>query len=175
MVEQKRSIWPGIALITIGGLILVHKLGIYHFYWRDLYPLIFIILGIWFFVNLFLRKQRGLAFPGTLFLLLGIFFFLRNNYFPYRFYFEEYWPIFLIIVGLAFVVQFCFQAQDWGLLIPGGILLFIGFGFLARTMRWVVPFGVRYYLEQYWPLVLILIGIAIIISSLMKGKPGTSE
>lgn len=170
MSDVKRSILPGIILIIIGALILVHKLDIYHFYWRDIYPIVFIVLGVWFFVGVFAKNQKGLAFPGTLFLLLGIFFFLRNNVFHFHWYWDEFWPIFLIIFGLAFVVQFFLNPKDWGLLIPGGIFLFLGVGFFARIMRWYIPFDFEYYIEKYWPVILIVIGISIIISSLTKAK-----
>ena len=165
MSEAKRSFLPGLILIVIGALILIHKLDIYHLYWRDIYPIVFVILGVWFFVSVFAKKQKGLAFPGTLFLLLGIFFFLRDYY---RLYLDELWPIFLLIFGIAFIVQFLFNHKDWGLLIPGGIFLFLGFGFLARTLHWYIPFEFEYYIGKYWPVVLILIGIAIIVSSLRK-------
>lgn len=168
MNEAKKSFVPGIVLIVIGALILFHKLDIFHFYWSDIYPIVFLLLGIWFFIGVFAKGQKGLAFPGTLFLLLGLFFLLRNNYFHYRLYFDDFWPIFLIIFGLAFVVQFIFNIKDWGLLIPGGIFLFLGFGFLARTMDWYIPFEFEYYIGKYWPVALILIGIAIIVSSIKK-------
>lgn len=168
MNDSKRSIVPGVILILIGALIIIHKLDIFHFYWRDLYPVIFLALGVWFFFNVFVRKQKGQAFPGTLFLLLGIFFILRNYSFFYRYYADEFWPVFLIIFGLAFVVQFFFRPDDWGLLIPGFIFLLLGFVFLARTMGWIMPYQVEYIVETYWPVLLILIGIAIIFSGLRK-------
>ena len=170
MSEAKRSFFPGVVLIIIGALILIHKLDIYHLYWRDIYPIVFVALGVWFFIGVFAKKQKGLAFPGTLFLLLGLFFLLRNNYFHYSLYMDEFWPIFLLIFGFAFIVQFFFNPKDWGLLIPGGIFLFLGFGFFARTMHWYIPFEFEYYIGKYWPVVLILVGIAIIVSSLRKKK-----
>ena len=168
MTQQQKSVIPGIILIIVGGLIILHKLDIFHIYWRDIYPVLFIGLGLWFFLNVFVKKQRGLAFPGTLFLLLGLFFVLRNYHIFYRFYIDEYWPIFLIILGLAFVVQFLFRPQDWGILIPGTIFLVIGLAFLARTMHWLLPYEIEFYFEKYWPVLLILIGLGIILSSFKK-------
>ncbi|HDL18023.1 MAG TPA: hypothetical protein ENH29_03115 [Bacteroidetes bacterium] len=175
MKDSKKSIVPGAILILIGVLIIIHKMDIFNFYWRNLYPVIFLALGAWFFFNVFLRKQRGQAFPGTLFLLLGIFFILRNYSLFYPYYIDEFWPVFLIIFGLAFVVQFLFRPDDWGLLIPGFIFLLLGFVFLARTMGWFLPYQIEYIVETYWPVLLILIGIAIIFSGLKKKQPESIE
>ena len=168
MNEKRHSFWPGIVLIIIGAVILIHKMDILRFGWYELYPLLLLGLGIWFFVKVFVKKQIGSAFPGSLFLLLGLFFLLRNfDILDLGFYYDI-WPIFLLILGVSFVVQYIFKPQDWGLLIPAGIFLFFGFGYLARNMHWhrLFPFEMTRLLEQYWPLALILIGIGIIVSNL---------
>jgi len=176
MSEKRNSFWPGIVLVVIGLIILIHKMAIIQFDWYELYPLLFLGLGIWFLFKVFIYKKTNSAFAGSLFLLLGIFFLLRNyDLYEFGFMFEV-WPVFLLIFGIAFLVQFIVKPQDWGLLIPAGIFLFLGVGFLARNLHWhwLCPFEVTRILERYWPLALILIGAGIIASSL-RNRSGASK
>lgn len=172
MSEEKksRSLLPGLILIAIGIFILVRKFDIYDLRFRDILPFALIAIGIWFFYRLFAQSNRSAAFPGTLFLLLGVFILLgRYSYTFWRLYdFHEFWPIILIIVGLAFLAQFFARPKDWGLLIPCGALVLVGSAFLARNMGWYYVYDLEYYLQQYWPIALILIGVALILSNLRR-------
>ena len=137
MSSERRSIIPGVVLIVTGALIIANRLDYLDFRFRDIFPYAFIALGIWFFYKLLVRNQRGAAFPATFFVLFGVFFLLRRySYQFWRFYdFHDLWPVFLLIIGLAFLVQFIFRPKDWALLIPSAIFLFSGSAFLARNAR----------------------------------------
>jgi hypothetical protein len=78
------------------------------------------------------------------------------------------WPVFPLIVGIAFVVLWAAgRFRDWGVLIPAGILLLVGFGGLAITLGNVPVFQD---LLQWWPLLLIVFGLAILISSVLRAR-----
>ncbi len=168
MTERERSYVPGIILIAIGVILLLHQLDLIYLRWRHVFPIILLALGVFFFVSIITRKDKGAAFPATIFIVLGAFFFLRNfGYFSVDFYFydfEEYWPIFLIAFGLGFIVLYFFRMEDWGVLIPGGVLLFFGILFLLRSAR------IFYWRDfaDFWPLILIAIGIGLVIGSLKR-------
>ncbi|MFQ5770870.1 MAG: LiaI-LiaF-like domain-containing protein, partial [bacterium] len=67
-------------------------------------------------------------------------------------------------VGLGFVVLYFIKPQDWGVLIPGSVLLLFGIIFFLRVT------GVFYWKDfaDYWPVILIAVGISIVINSLRR-------
>lgn len=168
MAHKEKSFVPGLVLIAIGLILLFHQLDIFYFRWRFVYPLILLGLSAMFFVPMLSKKDRSAVFPATILLVLGLFFFIRNFdlfAFDYYFYdFEDFWPIFLIAVGLGFVVLFFVKPADWGVLIPGTVLLFFGVVFILRSSR------LFYWrdLGDFWPVILIAIGLSIVIGSLRK-------
>jgi len=174
MSTHKHSIWPGLILILIGALLLVHKLSPYSFGWYEIYPLILMGLGALLFVSVPGKRDKGAVFPGTILFLLGLFFFLRNyDVIPY-YYMREVWPIFLIILGLAFVAIFITKPRDWGVLIPAGIFLFLGVVFLLRKF-YIIYWDVWDIVSDYWPVILIIIGGGIILGSLKRHQQCCSE
>ena len=170
MAKSQRSLIPGIILIVIGAFFLLDRLDIFYFRWYSFYPIVLLGVGALFFVSIFVKKEKGAAFPGTILLVLGLFFFLRNyGYFSIDYYFydiEEYWPIFLIACGLGFIVLYFFKPADWGVLVPGGVLTFLGLIFVLRNFRII---GWRDF-GDFWPVILIAVGLSIVINSLRK-KP----
>lgn len=167
MSTHKHSIWPGLILILIGALLLIHKLTPYSFGWYEIYPLILISMGVLFFVSIIHKRDKGAIFPGTIFFLLGLFFFLRNyEIIPY-YYMREVWPMFLIILGLAFVAIFITKPGDWGVLIPAGIFLFLGIVFLLRKF-YIIYWDIWDIIADYWPVILIIIGGGIILGALKR-------
>ncbi len=169
MSKNKNSIWPGLILILIGVLLLVHKLTPYSFRWDRVYPLILIAVGVLIFVSVIGKRDKGSVFFGTFLFLLGAFFLLRNyDIIPY-YYVREVWPIILIILGLSFFSVFIAKPSDWGVLIPALIFLFFGGIFLLRRLH-IIYWNVWDNVINYWPLILIIIGGAIIVGAL-KRKP----
>lgn len=168
MAEKKVSIVPGVLLVVVGLVLLLNKLDIVEWYWEDIYPVILIGLGILFFVFVFMRNDRNASFWGTTFLLLGTFFFLRNfDIIPY-FEWEEIWPIIPLSIGIGFFVLYAFKPEDWGVLIPGTVLMFVGIVALANTMD--IYWRTREFIEDFWPAILILIGGGLVLSSLVRKK-----
>lgn len=166
MAQSTKSYTPGVVLIATGFFLLLWQLGVLEVSVRELTPILLIALGCWFFYSAAAKKDRGAVFPGTIFLVLGLFFAVRNyGLFAFRvhFYdFSEYWPVFLIAFGLGFLVMFFVKPEDWGVLIPGSVLLFFGLVFLMRTVNYFYWRDVI----RFWPLILIVIGISIIVSGL---------
>ena len=168
MTDKKVSIVPGILLVLVGAVLLLAKLDLVDLYWEDVYPVILLGLGIMFFSFVFIRKDLNASFWGSTFLLLGVFFFLRNyNIIPY-FFWDEIWPVIFLAVGIGFFVLYAFKPKDWGVLIPGAVLLFIGLISLANTME--MYWRTRDLIEDFWPLILIIIGGGLVLSALLKKK-----
>jgi hypothetical protein len=77
------------------------------------------------------------------------------------------WPIIPAIVGIAFIVLFIFRPNDWGLLIPGGILLALSIVFLGYYYD---LFGMDpgEIIAHYWPVILVLIGLKLVFEGRRK-------
>ncbi len=171
MAKASKSLFPGIILISIGAIFLLNQLDVFYFRWWHLYPLVLLALGALFFFSVFTKNQKSAAFPGTVLLSLGLFFFLRNyGYFAlddYFWYAEELWPVVLIAMGLGFIALYLVKPQDWALLVPGGVLVFVGALFVLRNLRIVRWADFR----DFWPIILIAVGVSIVIKSLRKKPP----
>lgn len=159
------SLFPGIFLIGLGLLLLFHKLNLFYFDWSRTYPMIFMLIGVTLLISSIMNKISSAIFWGTIFFLIGILFFLRNFNFIDYYYIHDIWPTFLIIFGIAFVILFIVNPKDWGVLIPGTILLFFGTTFLFKNFHY---WRAQELIQRYWPLILIVIGIGIILGSLKK-------
>jgi len=168
-MARSYSIIPGIILIAIGTLLLLNRLDIYYFRWATLYPIILMFLGAIFMSRAFGGRDKGAIFPGTILFLVGLFFFLRNNYWLPFYYFRDSWPVFVLIIGIAFVALYAVKPYDWGVLIPGGLFLLLGSAFLLDRLHYL-PWGVREILGQLWPVALIILGIAILVGSLKRSE-----
>jgi hypothetical protein len=151
-------IW-GIILVVIGILLLLETLDLYIFHWS----LILVCVGLGFMIFAFSSEDKGGVFPGTIFLLIGLLFFLR-----YHDILDDpmflMWPIFLVIIGAAFLLLYIFRPDDWGLLIPAGILLFLGILSFAHNYDFL-PWEPMRFVQRYWPLILIAIGAKMLMTT----------
>ena len=78
MAEREKSFIPGVVLIVIGLFFLFNELNIFHFRWRHLYPILMLGGSLLFFASMLTKKDKGAIFPASVFLILGLFFLMRN-------------------------------------------------------------------------------------------------
>jgi len=99
------------------------------------------------------RHPKGSAervIPALVLIAIGAIFFLSNLHIIYLQDIWRFWPLILIAVGLAKLVD----AADGGNIVAGGLLLAAGGLFLANN------FGYLYLTWQtFWPLILIGVGL----------------
>ena len=162
---MKSSIIPGILLIVIGTLLLFNEMNWFSFQWNGLYPLLLLLTGAGLIVIAFMNKSGNAMFWGSILFLFGLLYFLRNFGFLDYFVFQDIWPIFFIILGLSFVAIMLVNPGDWGVLIPGGIFLFFGSLLFMRTLN---LWRVHEIMATYWPLLLVLVGVIVIVASIKK-------
>jgi len=149
----------GYSLVIIGLLFLLNSFDIWEFHWSQ----IMIVVGVFFYAGAFASSDKGPVFPGTIVLLIGLFFQLRElRILDDSMYYM--WPVFLIITGAAFLLLFIFRPTDWGLLIPGGILITLGLLFFAYNYE-VIDLDPGWLISRYWPLVLVAVGAKMLIDS----------
>lgn len=77
-------------------------------------------------------KKSGI-FWGVILIVAGVFL-LIDNLTNWRILsMERFWPIFILIPGLAFEIAYFSKKDNPGLLVPGGILTVIGLSFFFET------------------------------------------
>ena len=145
-------------LIFIGLILLVVNLDILDINIGDLWPLFVLGAGIVFFVNW--NKERnnsGLLFVGILLSIIGmLFLFMTITDWDLM---EYLWPVFILAPGLGFLGMFSVdRKKDKGLIIPAYILIGLSVIFLVLQSP----------LDEFWPLILIAIGVVILFQSKMS-------
>lgn len=146
---ERRSLVPGLFLITIGAIILAANLSWFSI--LDFWPLLVILTGLFFFA-LWLREREnyGLLMPAAVVTIIGfLFLYCQGNGWWYM---SDLWPIFIIAPGIGFFLMYIFGEQEGGLLVPGSILLVIGTLFLS----------IHDWSGWWWPILLILIGAVLL-------------
>ncbi len=167
MHKNYSSLILGLVFILFGLGLLLDRLDMFAFGWTQIYPVIFLLIAISSFLSA-AAGQKNAAFWAGIFAILGLFFTLRNfGVIPY-YWFVEYWPIFLIALGFGFIFLYIFYPRDWGVLIPGAIFLGLGTLFILGTMDLLedVFENIVEITFTYWPLVLVLIGLLLLLNSI---------
>jgi len=157
MTANPRQVIPGLILIALGIAFLIMQ-------YFEFGPGLFLtLLGLVFLIPYAFTRSYGLLIPGCILCGIGI---------GLAFERAAMRPDVTVSIGLGlgfiaiFVVQLIVAgASHWWPLIPGAILLIIG---LAETMP-----QAQQVLERGWPVVLIVIGLAILAGPLVLPKRET--
>ncbi len=169
---MKKSKTPviGILLILFGAMLLLDRLDVIYFGWGRIFWMFVGIYGAVIAVEGFSRKKQGRVFWGSLLFFAGVFYSLEA--FDLVWWMDYYWVAAAsLALGLAFFMLFVFEPRNFGVLVP--TLLFGGFGamvYLAEH-KYLDWWEVRHYIRDYWPLLLILWGLAIV----FKRRPQTTS
>ena len=151
MSAMKHVQLQGIALIVLGIIFLVFNFT--EFSARDLWPLLLVAGGFYFFSLYFMnRAVYGVLMPGTILTVYGLMF-LYCSLTAWS-SMEHLWPLFIIAPGFGFLAMYLGGKRETGLLIPGWILTGIGGIFL-------LAFHEGGYL---FPALLILLGAAVLLA-----------
>ena len=154
----------GIGLIILGILFLFENFGYIAFDFKDVWPVFVILAGIGFFIGYLQdKKNYGLLMPGTILIIYGVMFFYCSVEGWY--YMTYLWPVFIIGPGIGFFMMFVLGQKEKGMLVPASILTGLGILFLLGKTGVV----------RYWPVVLIIIGLVMIVRYQMKSKTGHKD
>jgi hypothetical protein len=149
MATTKEPRTAGLILIILGITFLIVNatdLG-----WRYFWPLILIIGGIGF-IALFLRdrKNYGVLMPASILIVVGGI--LTAGVWLGWHNMDTLWPLFIAAPGIGFFAMYAFGPHEPGILVPAFILTGIAGVFLLIECD----------KEEFWPVLLILIGLAMI-------------
>lgn len=173
MSNRRGAFLPGLSLILLGVWLLARNLDVPVPGLGELWPAFLIILGLGLLLQYFAagRRDHGLLFMGASSALLGAFF-LSITLGPLEWRdLGRYWPVFPLIGGVSFLVQWLAQPADRGLLVPALGGLAVGGLALVFTLDRVDPALARQ-AARLWPAGLVLLGLALLASYFFAPRRG---
>ena len=171
MSRRGGAVIPGLALIALGAWLLAGTLGVRLPGFEALWPVIPLVAGLAFLAQFFAdgRRNEGLVFTGVATTLLGAFF-LAITLGPLTWSdLGRWWPAFVVIGGVAFLAQWVARPGERGLLLPGTLALLAGLAVLALSLG-LVRADVANQITRLWPLLLIVLGFALLASYVMSAR-----
>jgi len=166
MTRRNKAPILGWILLLVGGFLLLT-----HWYPITLnWTTLLMILGIGLFLIGVFHRDHGAVFPGTFLFLLGLLFYLRENYILITSWWNV-WPLIILSIGVAFLILYIFEPDRKGVLFPGVILIAIGliFLFVPWSLCW---WEFIYWIGKLWPLILIVVGLHLILKSVRRKSAG---
>jgi hypothetical protein len=163
--EQTGALIGALGLVGIGGWLLAAALGVPLMGFDRLWPLILALAGVVFVVQYGVTASRpvGLLFVGMLALLGGTFLCAFTTQLGGLAWHNmaQYWPVFPLIVGVAFMTLYLAGDMREGALLPPAYI-FGGIGILTLPFTLGVMRGeVARQVLQFWPLLVLLAGLAV--------------
>jgi hypothetical protein len=165
MKKHNSNLVLGLVLILIGGGLLLRRMGWMDFGWEELYPVGLLLFAAMSIVAV-AKGDKSHAFWASFLLVCGLFTFLKNYGIVDAFWSINFWSILLLAFGLSFFTLYAFKPKDWGVMIPGTILTV--FGMVAILDDLGINWFTMHEVLEYWPLLLIAIGVAIIVSNFTR-------
>jgi hypothetical protein len=149
---------------VLGLIMLATTQGVISFDWGVIWPLFPMLAGL-FLLAMSLRSsspagRSALVLAGTIPLLLGVFFYsLTLGIFPWS-DMGNLWPIFPLIVGLAFFAAYLAGGREQGYyLIPGSALVIIAVTFLTI----IQVGGSNSAIGKLWPIFMVMAGVLLLV------------
>jgi hypothetical protein len=167
--QNKNNIFVGIILITIGILILMDNIGFSIFSWEFIRSIGFILVGFFLLLKNYYRTRRKNTYIGTFFLLMGIYYTFAELGVIYCSTGMTL-SILTINLGLAFYGLFLLGKKDWSYIFYGNLIIILGLFFLLEYLRLLPPYLFICVVDNYWPVLIITIGIIIAINGFYKKK-----
>lgn len=163
MSNRRGAIIPGLLLILLGAYLLAQNLNVPLPGLDRLWPVFPLVFGLAFITQFFVggRTDDGLIFVGVAGALVGAFFFLFTLGRLEWGDMGRYWPVFVVIGGVAFLAQWLVRPAQRGLLVPAFLALVVGLVALVLNLRLVNP-ALAAQLSKLWPALLILGGLAVL-------------
>jgi hypothetical protein len=176
-MRREKPLYPnkllvlGAAILIAGGILLLWNLG-YLPQLGHLWPLPFMIVGMFMLYRAYLRGgSTRYIIPGMIFSLGGLFFLLVYTVLQGK-SMEKVWPFFMLITGLS-LIPYGYKkrgAARTTVIIPAIFIAVLSLMFLPFSLGTA---GVSFldFVRHWWPLILIVLGLALIVSFFSSRKP----
>jgi len=169
---NKRNWLFGLLLIVYGTVIFLNKLDIIEVdFFEVIWPIV-MLFGLLGVVSGFSERRNGKIFWGTCGFLFGLFLFIKSVE-TVNIPSAITLPIIIFIFGTALLMMYFNVIKEWFLLIFVFVFYIVGGAFLGSYFELFERWEVWENLRLYWPVVLILIGVAIILKRRSKTESHT--
>ena len=154
----------GIWLVALGTLWLLWNVRAVNWAWIERYG--FIIFGVFLLAKTVILKKYHLFWGGTL-LLIGCFHIYLDQAGDFKM--RELWPMYLLIAGMMFMVNFIIDLKRWFSLVAGMFLLVFGGAYISRTY-FMMPYEIIMWIKLYWPLTFVAAGLILVAIAIIKSR-----
>jgi hypothetical protein len=168
-MRKKGTITLSILLILLGAFLLLNELGVTIPGWDILWPVFPLAVGLTLLGSYFFGEKRepGRVFFGTAAILIAlVFFFITLGPMEYE-ALGSWWPVFVLIGGVAFLAQWAAaRFRDWSALFLGIVALVVGGAGLAIRQN-MLGEDTAQLLPSLWPVLVVLAGIMLLLRALL--------
>jgi hypothetical protein len=177
MTKRKKPRYPnklliaGVTVALAGGVLTLWNLGYLPQPGR-LWPVPVILVGLFFLYMAWpRRKSARWIIPGMVLTLGGTVFLLMNTVLASQ-SLARIWPAFMLVTGLS-LVPYGFRRKSsarTAIVVPGLFISLLALFFLSFSLHHEAG-GFGLFVRQWWPMILVIIGIALVISFFTMRKP----
>jgi hypothetical protein len=161
----------GVAIFLVGGVLLLWNLG-YLPQPGKMWPVPVILVGLFF---LYMAWPRGRSdqwiIPGMVLTLGGTVFLLVNTVLSAQ-SLERIWPAFMLVTGLS-LVPYGYRKRGsarTAIIIPALFISFLALVFFPFSLHRSGG-GFAAFVRQWWPIILVILGIALVVSFFSARRP----
>ncbi len=168
--QLRKTPWVGVALIVIGCTILLAKTRVFDFHWM---VFLYVLMGTFGVVKLsqgFVRRRKGSIFFGAFLFLTGVLGLLIEFDFVFASS-RVVIPSIFLIMGLAFLFSYSIALRNFVHLTFGLFFVALGGSFLLAELSYFDRWEVRHAVRDYWPLLLIALGVSVLLSKKKQKQP----
>ncbi len=162
----------GAVVLVAGGVLLLWTLGFLTLLDR-LWPVPVMLLGMGLLYAAYIRGFGRYIIPGMVLTLGGLFFLLLLTILQPQ-SLERYWPGFMTITGLS-LIPYAYRrkgAARTAIVIPALFITALSLVFFLFSLG-TAGITFREFVRQWWPLVLIALGLALIVSFFGSRRPSS--
>lgn len=172
-MRRKGSLVLAGFLILLGVYLILNELGVGIPGLDVIWPVFPLAGGLTLLIGHILgwRRDPGGVFLGTAATLIGAaFFFVTLGPLEYA-DLGAWWPVFVLIGGVAFLAQWAAaRFHDWSALFLGMVALIIGGAGLIAALELLGP-ETSQTLPKLWPILLVIVGLMMLLRALLRRRP----
>jgi hypothetical protein len=171
-MRKKGTVLLALALIILGCYLLLSELGVELPGWSHIWPAFPLFGGLALIIRFATNAQGDpdQIFLGAAAALVGaVFFLITVGPLTYG-DLEAWWPVFVLIAGVAFLAQWAATGlRNRDALFLGLVALIVGTGALTITFQLLGP-NTQEVLPKLWPLALVLVGLTVLLRGLLSRR-----
>lgn len=163
----------GVAGLVAGGVLLLWNFG-YLPQPGKWWPVLVLVMGLFFLYMAWPRKHSDTwIIPGMVLTLGGLVFLLSNTVLEGE-SLQRIWPLFMLVTGISLVPYALRKkgASRTAVIVPAAFISFLALFFLPFSLHREQG-GLVSFVRQWWPMILVVLGITLIISFFSSRRPSS--